>query len=211
MWGGQPQSEPWEGAVTRPPHRAAFSELAISGILGGMRTKVSKACMCAALTLALVAGAVSPSAAGWGYRSYYGFGHHYGFGRYYGYGSHFYGYGHGGTGAAVLFGLGLLTILMSQPRTRTYDRYYRYPTTIYRQPRTVYVQPTVRQVRAPVQRPAPRVVPRPTRAALPPGCLMIREYTTTVMVDGRERDAYGDKCLLADGSWRKGPPKLVPE
>jgi surface antigen len=40
---------------------------------------------------------------------------------------------------------------------------------------------------------------------------MIREYQTQIVVGGEKVDAYGDTCLLADGSWRRGVPKLVPD
>ncbi len=39
---------------------------------------------------------------------------------------------------------------------------------------------------------------------------MIREYQARIVVGGREVEAYGDACLQPDGSWRTGPPKLVP-
>jgi surface antigen len=40
---------------------------------------------------------------------------------------------------------------------------------------------------------------------------MIREYQTQITVGGRLVDAYGDACLMPDGSWERGPPKVVPD
>ncbi len=40
---------------------------------------------------------------------------------------------------------------------------------------------------------------------------MVREYQTKITVDGKNVEAYGDACLQPDGSWRRGPPKPVPD
>lgn len=40
-------------------------------------------------------------------------------------------------------------------------------------------------------------------------CLQEREYQTTVIVGGREVDAYGTACLQPDGSWNRGPVQLA--
>ncbi len=40
---------------------------------------------------------------------------------------------------------------------------------------------------------------------------MIREYRTQIHHAGRAVEAYGDKCLRADGSWIKGVARLVPQ
>ncbi len=40
-------------------------------------------------------------------------------------------------------------------------------------------------------------------------CLQEREYQTTVIVGGREVDAYGTACLQPDGSWQRGPVQLT--
>ncbi|GIX16623.1 MAG: hypothetical protein KatS3mg119_0809 [Rhodothalassiaceae bacterium] len=68
---------------------------------------------------------------------------------------------------------------------------------------------------------AERIAEREVRYLSPPppvppsdrdgGCLQIREYQTTITVGGEEKEAYGDACLMPDGSWRLGAPKLVPE
>ena len=59
----------------------------------------------------------------------------------------------------------------------------------------------------PPRRSAVRIAPPAPAAG---ECLQIREYQTTITVGGEEREAYGDACLMPDGSWRLGPPKLVP-
>lgn len=40
-------------------------------------------------------------------------------------------------------------------------------------------------------------------------CLQEREYQSTVIVGGREVDAYGTACLQPDGSWSRGPVQLA--
>ncbi len=40
-------------------------------------------------------------------------------------------------------------------------------------------------------------------------CLQEREYQMKVIVGGRTVDAYGTACLQPDGSWSRGPAKLV--
>ncbi len=42
-------------------------------------------------------------------------------------------------------------------------------------------------------------------------CLQTREYTTTMVIEGRTVEAYGTRCLQADGSWRYGPAQPVPD
>ena len=42
-------------------------------------------------------------------------------------------------------------------------------------------------------------------------CLQTREYTTTIIIEGREVEAYGTKCLRPDGSWSYGPAQPVPD
>lgn len=137
------------------------------------------------------------------------------------YGGHYRGY-HGGYkhhghhkydsgDVGLALGLGLLfgTVLghaMSQPRHGYYyaprryppHRYHRrYYNEEYEQPRVVYRE----------------VVPS-YRAAMPASrlrCLQEREYQTTVVIDGKEVEAYGTACLQPDGSWRRGAAKLVPD
>jgi len=40
-------------------------------------------------------------------------------------------------------------------------------------------------------------------------CLQEREYQMTVLVGGKEAQAYGTACLQPDGSWYRGPAKVV--
>lgn len=40
-------------------------------------------------------------------------------------------------------------------------------------------------------------------------CLQEREYQTTVIVGGREVDAYGTACLQPDGSWKRSPAQVA--
>jgi hypothetical protein len=40
-------------------------------------------------------------------------------------------------------------------------------------------------------------------------CLQEREYQMKVMVGGKEAQAYGTACLQPDGSWYRGPAKVV--
>ncbi len=152
-----------------------------------LKSSVRTGCMYA-LAAVLVAGLASPSFAGKRHRHHHG--HHHGY------------------AAAAMAGFGMLSLMLSRPRAD----YYRYggwmPTRIYGHPPTVHVVPQVRYVVRPT--PPSRIAPVRQRATLPPGCLMIREYQTRIIIGGREVEAYGDACMQPDGSWRRGPPKLVP-
>ncbi len=57
----------------------------------------------------------------------------------------------------------------------------------------------------------PPVSPASSAAAPGDACLQEREYQTVITVGGHEREAYGSACLMPDGSWRLGAPRLVPE
>ncbi len=131
------------------------------------------------------------------------------------YGGHYRGY-HGGynqhghhqydsgdVGLALGFGLLFGTVLghaMSQPRYDYYDAPRRYPPHRYHRHYYEYDQPRV------VYR---EVVPSYRTTAPSSGCLQEREYQTTVVIDGKEVEAYGTACLQPDGSWRRGAAKLV--
>ncbi len=99
-----------------------------------------------------------------------------------------------------------------RPHQYGYKRFYR-PYYVppywsgYAQPRGQYVPPQVSYVQPQVDY---QWQPAPTPAPLPPGCRMTREYQTRVVVGGTYVDAYGDACLQADGSWKRGPVKIVP-
>ncbi|MGA8261067.1 MAG: hypothetical protein WB783_12705 [Arenicellales bacterium] len=139
-----------------------------------------------------------------------------------GYGGHYYGhrygghshYGHhgGDAGGALVAGLvfgGLLGYLISEDQHYQQDVYWDNPDRVY------YYEPAYdygyrRYVRVvPVPVPAQTAVVDPEFAGQ--NCQMTREYTTTIEVDGKKHDAYGTKCLTADGSWILGRPKLVPD
>ncbi len=139
----------------------------------------------------LVAMAAAPVAGG---------GHGYG---HFGYGVHYRHYGHGDEGVALLAGLvigGLAGYFISEDRHR--QRSYYPPPRYYPPPPPPRQQATVAVPPAPLAMPA---------AAEFGGCVMTREYTARVQVDGRERDAYGTKCLRVNGSWELGRLKLAPE
>lgn len=148
-----------------------------------------------------------------------------GYGGYrYGFHKHHHG---GGDSAELLAGLvigGLVGYFIGEDRGYRRHGYtthrYRYETPYhgYRRghPYHGYSRRTRVYYHEPVRvAPPPRVVVRERVIREPPtiaghACRMTREYTTTVEIDGRRRDAYGTKCLTADGSWVLGAPKLVP-
>ena len=144
-----------------------------------------------ALAAALVVGLANPSFAGKRHRHHSGHSHH-----------------HHGYAAAALLGLGMLSLMLSRPRVDHYWHEGWIPVRVYRRPPTVHIVPQVRYVAPPS--PPPAATPVRQRATLPSGCLMIREYQTRIIIDGKEVEAYGDACMQPDGSWRRGPPKLVP-
>ncbi len=95
-----------------------------------------------------------------------------------------------------------------------YGHQYHYPPYYITPYRTVYAQPRAQYIQPQVTYAQPKVDyhrPVPTEAPLPPGCIMTREYQTRVAVGGKYVDAYGDTCLQADGSWKRGPAKIVPD
>lgn len=64
----------------------------------------------------------------------------------------------------------------------------------------------------PTYAPPPTYTPPETRyQTAPPAstCLQEREYQMTVIVGGKEAQAYGTACLQPDGSWYRGPAKVV--
>lgn len=154
------------------------------------------------LILALCA-ALPASALAGGYGGYY-------HGSHYGYGHSYYGY-HGSDGDALVAGLvigGLFGYLINQNRYQrsSYDWAYRYRDYPYyrrgyaiSRPGYWRLAPAPRRVV--VQQPAPRQASR---------CRMTREYTTTIVIDGESRQAYGSRCMTAGGAWQLSAPKLVP-
>jgi hypothetical protein len=53
--------------------------------------------------------------------------------------------------------------------------------------------------------------PRSPSSSTETSCLQPREYTTTMVIEGKTVEAYGTKCLQPDGSWRYGPAQPVPD
>lgn len=164
-----------------------------------------KHCMIILLSTALSAPAF---AGGWGGGYRHGYGGHYG-GHF---GARYHHHGGGDAGAALLAGLvigGLVGWAVNEDRHYYRNDVYR-PEPYPRYREYGYYEPEYREY--------VRVVPR-TRVITVPvesefaghACRMTREYTTTIEIDGAQRDAYGTKCLTADGSWVLGRPKLVPE
>lgn len=60
---------------------------------------------------------------------------------------------------------------------------------------------------APAPAPVPQYQYQP--GGLASTCLQEREYQMKVTVGGRQVDAYGTACLQPDGSWMRGPARLV--
>ncbi len=55
----------------------------------------------------------------------------------------------------------------------------------------------------------PLYPPAPGRYGPAESCLQEREYQMTVIVGGKEAQAYGTACLQPDGSWYRGPAQVV--
>jgi len=189
--------------------------------------------ICAAAAI-LIASTSAPGLAG-GFSRHHG--HHFNHGHHGAHLSHGHlGFRGDGAAAAVILGLGFLTLFLSQRPARYNDPYayryrapyryryrysYRYPRSYVRPAPTVYAPPPARRFQPRVaqprvaQRRVAQLAPNPARAQaqsqFPTGCLMIREYRTQIHHNGHAVEAYGDKCLRADGSWIKGVPRLVPE
>lgn len=157
--------------------------------------------LCVALPAAALAG-------GYGGRHHFG-GHH----RHHG----------GGDGTALLAGLlvgGLIGYFVSEDRHYRHRAYpaYRYDPDPYYHDRyrhygsRSYGYHDYGYREHVTVRPAPRrVIVREAPAPAGDNCRMTREYTTTIEIDGEQREAYGTRCLTADGSWVLGRPRLVPE
>ena len=114
-------------------------------------------------------------------------------------------HGHG-DGAALAAGLiigGLFGYLISEDRYsyRDYDDpHYR----TYAYPRTNVVYQRIEQT--------PRVTTAERDSEFAGhDCRMTREYTTTISIDGVEKEAYGTRCMTADGGWVLGQPKIMPD
>lgn len=108
---------------------------------------------------------------------------------------------------AILLGLGVLGIAVHRSGIAHRKHWKRFPRRHHRPVHGVHILTETRYV-VPAVPPPAAAIRQPDRP--PAGCLMIREYQTRIVVGGREVEAYGDACLQPDGSWRTGPPKLVP-
>lgn len=133
----------------------------------------------AALSIPIAAAAVAPAAADRRHDSWGG-GHH-GHTRH-----HWDSHRHHHHGSGIS---GLFVFDLSPPPPRR----------VYVQPAPVYMQPppVIYQAPPPVIYQAP-----PPVAYQPPPQPYCREYTATVMVNGRPAETFGTACLQPDGSWR---------
>ncbi|MBW2043158.1 MAG: hypothetical protein JRI76_14205 [Deltaproteobacteria bacterium] len=122
---------------------------------------------------------------------------------------HHYHYRGGDVFLGAMVGLALGAFLISPPPPRTVYVYRDYPpSVVYREyvyvPAPARVYKETRIYREPVRS-------SETVAVRAPSCLQTREYTTTIVIGGKEVPAYGTKCLQPDGSWSYGPAQPVPE
>ena len=114
-----------------------------------------------------------------------------------------HGHGDGATLAAGLVIGGLFGYLISEDRYshRRYD-YPHYRSYAYPRANVVYVR---------VER-TPIVITTERESEFAGhDCMMTREYTTTITIDGVDKEAYGTRCMTADGGWVLGQPKLMPD
>lgn len=132
------------------------------------------------------------------YPGYYGGYRHHGY-RHHGYPRVGYGVGYGccsghSDGGDLLAGLligGLLGYALNQSFN---DRPVNQPYS--------YSRPAVNP---PISEPVVRTV-----KVRNPECLMTREYTGLITVNGEQQPAYGTKCMKPDGSWTYGALTLEP-
>jgi hypothetical protein len=111
-----------------------------------------------------------------------------------------YRHDHGGALAAALIVGGLFGYLIGESHHD--DRSYGYRTD-YTPRSTVVYQPVER---------LPTVITTGSNSEFSGSdCLMTREYTTTITISGIDREAYGTRCMTADGGWILGRPKLMPD
>lgn len=122
-------------------------------------------------------------------------------GGYYHHNRHHHGHGGGIATALIVGGLFGYLIGESQNHYRSYGHSAYYSD--YRPPATVVYQPVER---------VPVVVREESDSEFADNeCIMTREYTTTVQVNGVDREAYGTRCMTPDGGWILGKAKLMPE
>lgn len=132
----------------------------------------------------------------YGWRDHHRFGRHDRFrhrGRWHGR-RHFHR--HGGRGLAYgLLGFGLGVVIADAANSRR------------RNEPDVIVVPAEQPRYQPAPQPSPSYRNDPFAGA---NCLQIREYQTTVIIGGVEREGYGPACLQQDGSWLQGPVSIAP-
>ncbi len=134
-----------------------------------------------------------------------GYGHGYGRHGYYrhGYYRQPHGYYNGNDlFIGTMFGFTLGALLWSPPP----------PVYVYREyPRTIVYRETYiyKSPRSGFQSDPSSIISRRSSAAA--SCLQTREYTATMVIEGKTVQAYGTRCLQPDGSWRYGPAQPVPD
>lgn len=149
------------------------------------------------------------------WRPHWRVGANYGFRRGY---RHGYWRGHRGAGggdvaAAAILGLGTGYLLSEAiRRDRRYDSRYYDPVRV-RTDR--YVTQDVHRWAPPPARRETEESPRDRPAWAPnsfpnEACLVVREYQTTIIIDGQEKPAYGPACLKPDGTWLQGSARVAP-
>jgi len=139
----------------------------------------------------------SPALAG---RYGYGYNHYYGHHRYY---SHHNYYSGGDLFIGTMIGFTLGALLTAPPPPQPVYIYREYPPArVYRE-EYVYIPPARSIHRKPSSAKTGTLLRYDS-------CLQTREYTTTIVIEGRTVEAYGTKCLLPDGGWSYGPAQPVP-
>lgn len=115
-----------------------------------------------------------------------------------------HGGGHVGDIAAGLIIGGVFGYLINQDRYR-YNNNYAYRD--YRADDYVHSPKVYEQVE-----PLPKVIITERDSEFAGhDCMMTREYTTTITIDGVDKEAYGTRCMTVDGGWILGQPKLMPD
>jgi hypothetical protein len=142
------------------------------------------------LFLALAIGASTAFAGFYGYRHY----RHPHYPRYH----HYHHYHGGDLFLGAMLGLTLGAVILSPPPPAPVYVYREYPPTVIYRDR--YVVPP-----NPDSTYGENSYTSNSQPATDPTCLQTREYTTKIIIDGKEVDAYGTKCLRPDGSWGYGP------
>lgn len=185
-----------------------------------------KIALAAALTVSGFTLAPAAAEAGPKYRAGHHFGGHHFKGHHYRYSPRHYRFRghHRGHGAAIagytILGLTAGVLLYSAAKSSSYDRaydrgYYRgardaHSRYIPAAPPQVIVVP---QAAAPAQPQAAPQAYAPPQGSPQGGfdynqCREVREYQTTIYIDGQAHPATGRACLTFDGSWVAGPPSF---